>query len=90
LRNFNPPGPSRPAITKEEGVKIQKIISQHRRDFTAIYECEHCGNVEEGYGYDDANFHQNVIPNKKCKNCGKKADENYRPLQTKYKEGDQI
>lgn len=69
---------------------IKKIISQHRRDFKAEFECEHCGHIETNWGYDDANFHHNVIPNMKCKKCGKKADENYRALETKYPEGFQI
>ena len=68
-------------------MKIKKIVSQHRRDFTAIYECEHCGHEHEGNGYDDANFHQNVIPTFVCKECGKKASDDYRPLTTKYPEG---
>ena len=42
-------------------MKIKRIISQSRRDFNAVYECEHCENLVEGYGYDDANFHNNVI-----------------------------
>lgn len=72
-------------------MKIKEITSQHRRDFRANYICEHCGYIEEdAYGYDDANFHQNVIPNKKCPKCGKKAPEDYRPLTTKYPEGFQI
>ena len=65
-------------------MEIQKIISQNRRDFTAIYECEHCGHTHEGGGYDDSNFHQNVIPEKKCPECGKKASDDYRPLTTKH------
>ena len=65
-------------------MKIKEIKSQSRRDFTAIYECEYCGYKEEGYGYDDPNFHNNVIPDKKCNSCGKKAPENYRPLAPKY------
>jgi len=65
-------------------MKIKTIKSQSRRDFTAIYECEHCGNTQEGSGYDDDNFHMNVIPNMACKSCGKKAPETYRPLATKY------
>lgn len=68
-------------------MKIQTILSQHRRDFTAIYECENCQATEEGQGYDDAHFHNNVIPNKLCKVCGKKSPENYRPLATKHPEG---
>lgn len=71
-------------------MRIKTIISQHRRDFTADYECEHCDNVERMSGYDDANFHHNVIPNMVCKKCGKNADKNYRPLATKYPEGYQI
>ncbi|RGM28342.1 hypothetical protein [Staphylococcus warneri] len=70
---------------------IKKILNQHRRDFKAIYECEHCGYTETNTGYDDLNFHNHVIPNEmKCKNCGKLASENYRPLQPKYPEGFQI
>lgn len=65
-------------------MKIKRIIHQHRRDFKAEYECEHCGHVCEDYGYDDDNFHLNVIPNKVCPNCGKKASDDYRPLATKY------
>ena len=71
-------------------MKIKKILNQHRRDFTAIYECQHCGHEEKGSGYDDANFHYNVIPNMTCKACGKIADEYYRPLATKYPEGAQL
>lgn len=65
-------------------MRIKEIISQHRRDFTAVYECEHCGHTETGYGYDNTNFHQKVIPTMKCRKCGKVAGENYRPLATKY------
>ena len=65
-------------------MKIKRIIGQHRRDFMAIYECEHCGKMEKSYGYDDDNFHQNVIPKMECKFCQKTADSDYRPLTTKY------
>ena len=71
-------------------MKIKKILSQHRRDFRAIYECEHCGFEQEDSGYDDAFFHNQVIPSKVCPKCGKKAGEDYRPLATKYPEGFQI
>lgn len=56
-------------------MKIKQITSQHRRDFTAIYECQHCGDEERASGYDDANFHQNVIPNMECGKCGQKGGE---------------
>lgn len=65
-------------------MKIKIIKSQYRRDMQCIYECEHCGNQEDGYGYDDSYFHSEVIPNMICKKCGKKADTDYRPLATKY------
>lgn len=65
-------------------MKIKKILSQKRRDFRAIYECEHCGKEHEGSGYDDDNFHKNVIPTMKCKYCGKSSPEDYKPLSTKY------
>ena len=71
-------------------MKIKKIESQNRRDFWAIYECEHCGATERSSGYDDAYYHQNVIPNKECKKCGKKANDDYRPLTTKYPEGEHV
>jgi len=67
-------------------MKIKKITSQHRRDFRAIYECEHCGHEHEGSGYDDANFHNNVIPTFECQQCGKMACDSYKPLAPKYDE----
>lgn len=71
-------------------MKIKKILYQNRRDFQALYECEHCGYEKEGSGYDDAFFHNNVIPDMKCPKCGKKAGKDYRPLAPKYPEGMQI
>ena len=56
-------------------LKLMKIISQHRRDFSGIYKCEGCGNEEENSGYDDRNFHDNVAPNWKCEKCGKTSKE---------------
>lgn len=70
-------------------MKIKSIEHQTRRDFYAIYECEHCGYEDRGSGYDDANFHQNVIPAMKCPECGKKAT-NYRPLATKYPDWEEV
>ncbi len=52
-------------------MKIKEIIAQHRRDFMAIYECEHCGHEEQGSGYDDAYYHNTVVPKRKCDKCGK-------------------
>lgn len=63
---------------------IDRILKQTRRDFTAVFVCEHCGYAEEKNGYDDSYFHTVVIPGMTCKMCDKKADGTYRPLTTKY------
>jgi len=51
-----------------------------------MHECEHCSHEQIGSGYDDANFHRNVIPEMVCPKCGKTASDSYRPLATKYSE----
>ena len=71
-------------------MRIKEITSQSRRDFWAIYECEHCGATKKASGYDDGYFHSEVIPKMVCMACGKKANDNYRPLATKYPEGVQV
>lgn len=54
-------------------MRIQTIESRSRRDFHAVYVCEFCGCTRRSYGYDDANFHQNVIPDMVCKSCNKSS-----------------
>lgn len=54
-------------------MRLKTKITQYRRDFTGLYECEHCGNEQRRDGYDDAYFHQHVIPNMACTVCGRKA-----------------
>ena len=71
-------------------MKIKTITEQRRRDFQAIYVCEHCGVEKVGLGYDDANFHQNVIPAMKCTSCNKTSGDDYRALTTKYPEGQTV
>ena len=51
------------------------MLSQSRRDFHAVYECEGCGHTVQSSGYDDRNFHDNVIPTMKCKKCGKSRND---------------
>ena len=65
-------------------MKIKDIEKQYRRDFVAVFECEHCGHLERRSGYDDDYFHQTVIPNMVCKQCGEKAPSTYTPRSTKY------
>ena len=67
-------------------MRIKDIVSQSRRDFTAVYECEHCGHEHEGSGYDDTNFHKNVVPKMNCPECGRVASDSFRPLATKHDE----
>jgi len=77
-------------------MKLIEIISQHRRDFKGKYKCEGCGNIEQDKSmdsYDDRNFHDNVIPNRKCEKCGKSTiDLGIVPqcVNTKYPEGMQV
>jgi len=80
-----------PALYKEKRMKIKTKTYQNRRDFNAIMICEHCGNEEElNGGYDDAYYHNNVIPAMKCEKCGKTAEESYKPMATVYPEGFQV
>lgn len=53
-------------------MKIAQILDQHRNDFTATMECEHCDTQQKlTTGYDDRNYHENVIPAMHCPACGK-------------------
>lgn len=75
-------------------MKIIEIKDQNRRDFWADFECENCGHIEENVsGYDDRNFHDNVIPMFKCPKCGKSREDlgiKGEYWETKYPEGYQI
>ena len=51
-------------------MRITEILNQHRRDFFATYTCQ-CGATINTDGYDDAHFHETVVPNMKCKVCNK-------------------
>jgi len=70
-------------------VKIKKITYRNRRDFTAVFQCQHCGHEYKGEGYDDAYYHNHVIPAIVCKKCDKSGGD-YVPLTPKYREGFQI
>ena len=51
------------------------------------------GEWKEPSGYDDAYYHQNVIPNFTCKKCGKSTisgGAEVKPQATKYPEGMQV
>lgn len=66
-------------------MKIKQILTQHRRDFTATLVCEHCEHEQKLLGgYDDAFYHENVIPNIECNDCGKVSPKDYKPHTPKY------
>ena len=65
-------------------MRIKTLLSQHRRDFRAVFVCEHCKAEETRSGYDDDYFHNTVIPGWKCKSCGKTSPDNYEPAAPKY------
>ncbi len=71
-------------------MKIKKMLNKNRRDFTAIYICEHCDVEVKRGGYDDSHFHSNVIPKMECASCGKTAKDDYIPMGTRYPEGMQV
>ena len=53
-------------------MKIKTISSEHRSDFTAIMECEHCASTQRlTSGYHDNYYHTSVIPALTCVKCGK-------------------
>lgn len=53
-------------------MKIKQRTWQHRNDFSALMECEHCGHVQKlTSGYDDNFYHDRVIPAMHCSGCGK-------------------
>ncbi len=55
-------------------MKLKSITWKHRFDFEGIAKCEFCNHEQElKYGYDDANFHDNVIPAIKCVKCDKRT-----------------
>ncbi len=57
-------------------MKLIDVTWQHRFDFRGILQCEHCEHTQSmDHGYDDANFHNNVIPAIVCIQCGKRRTE---------------
>lgn len=71
-------------------MKLIQITSQHRRDVWMDLECENpeCKAVEKKVsGYDDRNFWDNALPDKKCTKCGCSTNSlglGAAPVETKY------
>ena len=55
-------------------MKIIEYKEFMRNDFIGEYKCEYCDRKIEAWGYNDDNFHNNVIPNVKCDKCGKSTN----------------
>lgn len=66
---------------------IKKIKSRHRRDMRVVFKCEHCNKEHEGFAYDDEHFHNNVVPDMVCKDCGKKSNGKFGGMTPRYPEG---
>jgi len=76
-------------------MKVLKIYNQHRRDCWCDLKCENCGYQETiKSAYDDRNYWDNVIPNRKCEKCNKSTNDLSirikQRISTKYPEGFQI
>lgn len=61
-------------------MEIVDVLWKERADFNAVIRCEHCGHHQPLYsGYDDATFHDKVIPSIKCAYCDKRTLEHSHP-----------
>jgi len=57
-------------------MKIIRTYAWNRRDFSYDAKCEECGHESTGHeGYDDRNYHDNVIPDMKCEKCGRSTND---------------
>lgn len=62
-------------------MKIQKITFECGNDFSAIMQCEHCGNTQSNSsGYHDNHYHTQVIPALHCAACGLDRHGNAAPI----------
>lgn len=75
-------------------MKLLKKYSQYRRDCRMDIECEGCGHTETNISaYDDRNFWDNVLPNRKCPQCEESTVSlgvEPQGIPTKYREGKQV
>lgn len=56
-------------------MKLEEVTWQNSNDFKGILRCEHCDSTQfMDYGYQDDNFHNNVIPAIVCISCGKRGN----------------
>lgn len=54
---------------------IKQITSCYGRDIYGIFRCEACNKEQKmGAGYDDDNYHNNVVPKIKCNSCNESRE----------------
>jgi len=75
-------------------MKVIKRYDQYRRDLKIDMKCEGCGTTDTyDSAYDDRNFWDNVVPEFKCKECGKSTKDlglETQPMYTRYDEGEEV
>ena len=55
---------------------LLRINTCQNFDFWEDSRCEHCGKeFFDKRGYNDTNYHQNVIPKLPCPSCGKNSEQ---------------
>lgn len=69
-------------------MRITKTYAWSRRDFSATLKCEACHHEQEQRNcYDDAHYHNKVIPDIACDECGQSTNslgETPEPARLKY------
>lgn len=69
-------------------MKVTKRYNQLRRDLSIDMECESCKSTDTYDGaYDDRNFWDNVVPEFKCRSCGKSTNDmglTHEKISTRY------
>ena len=69
-------------------MKILEMLGEHRNDFSATMECEHCGHTTKlTTGYNDNHYHTRVIPAMVCKECGKNRAGKTEQVEITFKPG---
>lgn len=75
-------------------MKVTKRYNQHRRDLHIDLECESCHATDtDKRAYDDRNFWDNVVPDRKCPKCGKSTNDlglQAETMPTKYPAGMEV
>ncbi len=75
---------------------VTRRYNQYRRDLSIDLECEGCKATQTyDSAYDDRNFWDNVVPDMKCKQCGKSTIDLGKydvkgTMPTRYPEGMQL